>query len=471
MGIVRKIFWLSALLLIGSACAPVRPTAPYAGMTTTSGRLEATSAEVPQATILSVEGPLSLNEAIHVALANNPGLAAAKHETIATGAQRDIVSGRRLPTLHFVAGYNHYLNSRRLLAARENGEPGVFSRDMSAGDVVLTMPLFTGGRITSEIKASEFIQKAAEHRLTRTEEELVLNVSSLFYSILAQRQVIKSLEFSEKTLQKHLKRVRELINAEKAAGVDRLRTEVRVADLEQLLVRERNILAIQRRMFTKILGLDNPDTSVVPSGTLALNRTSIPETDQALRQAFKNRPDYLAAHAALEAQVEMVNAAEAGRWPEVSLTGSYGGRWAVNPTDKPAGTDSAVDESQVGIVVDVPIFEGGRINARIQLESSRLQAARERLRQLELQIRLDVETAILNIDSAAKREAATRKTIEQARESLRIERQKYELGVGTITDVLDAQSALLDAQTNYYRTLDDYRISVAQYNLTVGKRQ
>ena len=470
MGISR--IWLPALvlLLIGSGCAVLKPTATDAG-TTTSSQWEATTDGTPQTTSSAVEGPLSLNEAIHVALANNPELAAVKHETIATGLQRDIVTGQRLPTLHFVTGYNHYLNSRRLLAARENGEAGVFSRNILASDVVLTMPLFTGGRITSEIKASELLQKAAEHHLARTGEELVFNISSLFYTILAQRRVIESLEFSEKTLQEHLRRVRELINARKAAGVDRLRTEVRVADLEQLLVRERNILAIQIRMFTKILGLDHPDKSVVPLGTLAFNKITVPETDQALSEAFENRSDYLAALKALEAQTETVDAARAERWPNIFLSGAYGGRWAADPLDEPAGTDSVIDEGQIGVVVDVPLFEGGRISSRIQLEKVRMQAARERLRRLELQVRLDVETALLNIESATKREAATRKAIEQARESLRIERQKYELGAGTITDVLDAQSALLDAQTNYYRTLADYKISVAQYHLMIGNKQ
>jgi outer membrane protein TolC len=87
---------------------------------------------------------------------------------------------------------------------------------------------------------------------------------------------------------------------------------------------------------------------------------------------------------------------------------------------------------------------------------------------LELQVRLDVETAILNIGSSAQRVEATGKAIDQAEESLRIEREKYDLGRGSITDVLDAQSALLDSQTNYYRALADYSTASAQLKLAVG---
>jgi outer membrane protein TolC len=125
---------------------------------------------------------------------------------------------------------------------------------------------------------------------------------------------------------------------------------------------------------------------------------------------------------------------------------------------------------RVGVVVDIPIFEGGRIEARVRQEKARLLAAQERLRRLELQVQLDVETATLNIASAARRVQATEKAIEQAQESLRIEREKYDLGKGSITDVLDAQSALLDSQTNYYRALADYNVALAQLKLAMGEQ-
>jgi outer membrane protein TolC len=77
---------------------------------------------------------------------------------------------------------------------------------------------------------------------------------------------------------------------------------------------------------------------------------------------------------------------------------------------------------------------------------------------------------VLNIGSAAQRVEATEKSIEQAKESLRIEREKYDLGKGAIVDVLDAQSALLDSQTNYYRALADYNVALAQLKLAIGEQ-
>lgn len=463
-----KTFLLILMATLVPGCVLTNPTAPYAGMGRSLRPYSGASSQlaVPQL----AQGPLTLDEAIRVAMVNNPTVAATAYDVDAAQAQRDLAAGQRLPSLHVVSGYNHYLDGQRLIQPHENNQPGAFSRDIFGTDLVLTMPLFTGGRITSEIKAAELLQKAAEHRLSRTREELVFNVSSVFYGILAQREVIDSLEFSKKTLQEHLKRVSELITAKKAAKVDKLRTQVRVTDLQQRLVRQRNVLATQQRVLTNLLGLKKA-ANVKPAGKLVLAQAAVLGQDQALQQALSERPDYLAARSALEAQAKAVDAARAAQWPTVAMEGAYGGRWAAGTTGRSLGSDRSGDIGQAGVVVDIPIFEGGRIKARIRQERFRLMAARERLRQLELQVRLDVETAVLNIGSADERVKATQTAIDQAKESLRIEREMYDLGKGAITDVLDAQSALLDSQTNYYRALADYNVALAQLKLATGAQQ
>lgn len=466
---LSKKTWLLILTAMTPGCVLIKPTDPYAGLG--GGGLRRMAGLRPRVRATQpVEGPLTLAEAIHVALANNPELAASRHDVEAAEAQRDAAFGALLPSVGLVGGYARYLDDQRLLPARYNGEPGVFGDDIFTADLGLTAPLFTGGRLISEIKVAELLAQSASHRLARNRDELIFNVSSVYYSILAQRRVIESLEFSRNALAEHLKRVRDLIAAQKAAQVDQLRTEVRLADLEQRLAGEKNVLAIQARLLTTLLGLQQVGQPVEPEDALPDAAESPPDIAVALDQAFGRRPDYLAARAALEAQAKAVDTARAGHWPTVSLQASYGRRWAASPTTQPAGADREADVGRVGVVVEIPIFEGGRIAARVRQERAKLRAAQERLRRLELQVELDVETAILNISAAAQRVKATEKAIEQAKESLRIEREKYDLGKGAIVDVLDAQSALLDAQTNYFRALADQNIAVTQLKLATGEQ-
>jgi len=164
-----------------------------------------------------------------------------------------------------------------------------------------------------------------------------------------------------------------------------------------------------------------------------------------------------------------VDAARAGHWPTVSLLADYGGRWTTDPSQRPAGANNPEDVGFVGVVVDVPIFEGGRIAARVTEQRAKLAAAQARLQKLELQVRLDVETALLNIAAARERVLATQKAIAQAEESLTIERDKYNGGKGTILDVLDAQSALLESQTSYYQALAAFNTAQAQLSFAKGE--
>lgn len=412
---------------------------------------------------------LTLAEAIEMALAGNPELAALGYDENAAAARSETAFARRLPRLDFVASGMYHMHDQRLLPASENGQQGAFSDQLLAGDVVISLPLYTGGLLSREQRASDLLRSAAANELSRSREELIYNVSSVFYRILAQNRVIVSLEFSQEALREHMKQVLEMIKVQKAAAVDRLRIEVRVADLEQRLVSENNILAVQTRVLSNLLGRPEEAALLKPAGTLAELPDPGLQSAGSLADSLNARADYQAALASLSARREALAAARAGHLPTVSLQGSYGRRWAVDSPDRSQGHDSNRETGWVGILLQVPVFSGGQVQARVREENALLEAARERLRKLELQIRLELEIASLNIQAARERLEALTKAGEQAAESLRIEREKYELGKGSITDVLDAQTALLDTQTNYCRAMADYHTALAQLKLAKGK--
>ena len=418
-----------------------------------------------------VTGPLTLDLCIGLALANNPDIAGGTAQAAAARHQADISAAQRWPTLSAVGSYGHHLNAQRLAPASGPNQPGAYGRDLFGGDLVLAVPLYTGGRISSEIRASDLLRRAADHELVRTWHELRFNITSVFYAILGQQHVAESVAFSHKVLGEHRKRVEELIGAQKAAKVDLLRTEVRLASLQQNLVQENNRLDILKRVLVNLVGLDGSSLEAGIEGDLVQPDAQEPEVDMAatLDAAYASRPDLLAARAATQAQTEELKAVRAGLWPDLSLQASYGLKALGHPSSAPAGSDDYEDVGQVGLVLDIPLFEAGRTRSAVRRERAKLVAQQQKLRKLELQIRLDIETAVLNMNSSLERVQATQTAIDQAQESLRIEREKYTQGKGTITDVLDAQSALVDSQTSYYRALADHSTARAQLQLATGQ--
>ncbi len=407
---------------------------------------------------------LTLHNVIEIALVNNPGLSARYFEVGAADARHNLAVSSRLPQMNLNGSITQYRDDRLITPRRPGaGDTLQFTDQPLASEVIVQMQLFTGGRLINESRAAALLHDAAEYRFTRSREELVFDVTSIFYSILAQRHTLEAFEFSQEALEGHHKRIIELIHAKKAARVDLLRTEVRLSDLKQRLTQEKNVLAIQNRLLNNLMGApyvvgENPKVT----GQLEFIKETVPNMEQGLKRALAVRSDYLEVKAVLQSKARKVKAVYGLRSPSVALKGAIGNEWDAHEPELNNETGSVMLE------VNLPIFSGGYISAKIREEKAVHSVALEKLRQIELQVQLDVEIAYLNINSSYERVHATEKSIEQAKESLRIERERYTYGKGSVTDVLDAQSAFLNAQMNYYRSLADYKTAQAQYQLATG---
>jgi outer membrane protein len=408
---------------------------------------------------------LTIDQVISMLLEQNPDISASKWNEKAAESRLDTAERARLPVVTAEGGYQYYSDRQRLVQARYNGEIGNFDRNIYRGDLVARLPLFTGGRISSDIKASEFQLDGVHARSLLTRDQLIFTAKSIFYSILAQEDLINSLNFSLKALQQQRKTIEQMMMVRKAAKVDLLRIEVRIVNLEQSIVKEENTFTVLKRTLANLIGMRAQDDMKV-QGSLALDGR-IFDKKALLLKAFEQRPDFKAVRADMQAQGMKVSVAKADYLPTVSAVGSYGVRGNGNQAAEQTGARSTNNMVYGGVAVSIPIFDL-RIPSRVSEEKAKLQALEDQVRKIELQVGLDVETSLLDVTSSVKRVRANEKAVEQAKESLRIEQQKYSYAKGSVTDVLDAQSALLQAETNYSRALADYQIARARLELSTG---
>jgi outer membrane protein TolC len=344
----------------------------------------------------------------------------------------------------------------------------VLSHHVVAADAVLSQPLFTGGRLSANLAAAERAREAASRSLGRTKTEIVFSVSALYYALLAQRQLSSALAGSEAALLEQVGRLEALVRERKAAPLDRQRVEVRLAAVKQRRIQEENLQDIQLLSLSSLLGI-GAGASLEVEGTLGRPEpVSAIAAEALVVRAFQRREDYLAALASVRAQQARRNAARAGHWPQISLQGSYGVRWCIAPSVEPASVSALADVGQVGLLVDVPIFLGGRVNADVREQEARLAAALERWRKLELRIRQEVGAALADVRSSSARFDLAERAQSQATEAYRVETLKYEAGKSTVSDVLLAQADVLDAEANLARALADANTAVAELALATG---
>ena len=413
--------------------------------------------------------PLTLDQAIEIALSRSPEALEAGWRQEEAAAQADLNRSGRWPTLKARAAYDAYTEAQRLSQASSTGDAGVFGSDVLAGELALSIPLYTGGRITSGIKAADLFRQAAEGQLTRTREAVVFNVTSLFYGMLAQREVIRSVESAARAMEEQSRMISDQVAAQKAARVDLLRAEVRLAALRESVTKERNTLTVQQRAFAAVLGWEDSAPPVVAGELPAPQTVAAPDPTNATAVALARRADYVAARQTVEAHEHATSSVRAGYFPTVSLQAAYGERWMPNPSDPDSGGDTDHGVGRVGLVAEWPLFEGGATRARVREQAAKLGVARERVRKLELQVRYEIETALAEFASARDRVETSAKAVEQARETFRIIKEKYDLGKGTMTDVLDAQAALVQTETSTARALADLVLAKARYQLAMGE--
>lgn len=412
---------------------------------------------------------LTLDEALALALERSPHAMEAQSRLDEAEARRRAAQAGARPTLKARGAADYWTEDQRLFPATKNGEAGAFGPYLLGAELVAGFPLYTGGRIAGETKAAEWNRQAAEHQWVRAREILAFQVTASFYDLLARDEVLKSLETAVRAMEAQQRAIQSLVEAEKAARVDLLRANVRRAELFELQLRERNNRVARQRAWAVLLGLDDADAPEA-QGTLTLRQPPAgPDPADCRRKAMEQRADYWAARAAVAAAESAVWAARAGYRPTVSAQASYGVRWMPEVVDRRDGADDQAAFGRAGIAVEFPLFDGRLTAARVAEQEARKRGAQERLRALELQIRYEVETALADIASAMERVRTSEQAVQQAEESFRIMQEKYELGKGTMTDVLDAQAAVVAARTSHARALADLAVADARRRLAVGE--
>ena len=155
-----------------------------------------------------------------------------------------------------------------------------------------------------------------------------------------------------------------------------------------------------------------------------------------------------------------VEKSRAGHYPDLNLVGNY----EINSEDF---SDSA-DNYTIGAVMQINLFSGNRITEETKAAKSLLRRVQEIQKSLELGIKVQVREAFLTAKCARRRIDVAKTAADQAEEGLRIVKNRYNNGLLTIVDLLDAELAHQQARTNYFRALHNYKVARVDLELAAG---
>lgn len=382
------------------------------------------------------QGVLTLEECIKRALEGNRELEAFRSRVEAASARVDEAAAGLNPRLSVVGKYLWAGEEQRLWPARFDGEPGIYDDQFFEASAVLDMPLFDAGRTRNRTWAERKLHEASLASLESLGERLRFDVERLFYTILAQKEAVWSLEAALESLTRHENDVAAMLKAGKAARVDALRVASEVDSTRSRLLEARHELVDLKESLLMVMGGGSAEGVPEIDGTFP-EVPGPPGGGGLLEEALSSRSDYKAAMATVEAREFGIRAARAATSPQVSLRGVHARRNALG-----GGSESRTD---VELHVEIPLYDGGVSDARARQASSEAEAARAEARDLAARVGYEVSESLRALSLSQEKTVLAKSALEAAEEGLRIEKLKYRSGKGTTTDVLAAHAAWLSA--------------------------
>jgi outer membrane protein TolC len=311
------------------------------------------------------------------------------------------------------------------------------------------------------VNRAEREKDATNHQLERTGQEIVFRVADSYYAILLAKKQLEVAEQAMKTAEAILERSKNRVESGVVVESDSLSAQVRLAGRKQELIRAQNNVAMARAQLSTAMGVSGQN-DFEPSDELTERILPMMPLEALEKQAIETRPDLKRIGSESAAQQESVSIAKSSFGPRVN---AFAGWEMDNPT---LVTGGGGNNWLAGIEVQIDLFEGGAKKAQLSRERA-MQEKVAAMKELATDaVRLEVRKAYYDVDASRQQLDTARASIAESRESLRINQDRYDAGLATLTDLLAAEDAARRTQADYWETICRFYTGYAALELASG---
>jgi outer membrane protein TolC len=409
-------------------------------------------------------GTLDLKEALRLAWKANPSLQVSRLQALIAG--EEVVRARSgfLPSLKSEVSQTIF-DDQTKTKIPAGTIPGFSTtiimpstnRNFWSSKTYLDQTIFDFWGTPSRYQAAVLGKSASLLDTARTRDDIFLTVAQGYFQNLRAQKLVVVAEQEVTQLKDHLKIAQDQYEFGVVNYNDVLQAEVSLADAKQrLIVANTDVINI-RSALNKVLALPVSAPTVLKEEDILTRPWGVKEATEA---ALKQRSDFKASEDRIHQQEKVVTQTRAGYYPRIF--GQAGFSYQQN--------DFLLHDTQWFAIFGMQwtLFSG--LDTRAQVSQARLQVnqLKERHKDLNEQVRLDVQNAYLQVKDTAERIRVTEKAVTQGEENLRLNEERYKEQVGTATDVIDAQTLLTRTRVNYYTALYDHQMAKAQLLWAMG---
>jgi outer membrane protein TolC len=426
-------------------------------------------------TLPRVDGPLTLDRAVGLALEKNLRVKAAGADARAMESMRKEAQAPFWPQLSANGYYadqrmapNVYTSAGNTMARNYQ----VFNSDQTRdGNLTAMYSLFSGGRDYYGYKAAARRAEGAREMLRSAEVETAMQARIDYVAALREAENVRVTSELLGDVEERLRVTRAGFDAGRVPRYYVLRDEAERANVVQMQAMARSRAEQSLVALKTTLGVDLA-SSVDLADRLEFTPVTL-SVDEGIREATR-QPEIRAAVKQREAAEAEVRAAYGNYFPQVSLSSMYDWAWTRNRAWESQADNTRMrgDNSEgysVGVVVTLPLFDGLMRENALNTAKARLEHAVLAEGLVRQQIAKDVNQAALMLTAAEKGVEASHKGLEQAEEESRVVKERFESGRGIQLEILDAQVVLTRARFNAVNALADYHSALAMWLRATGR--
>ena len=412
---------------------------------------------------------LTLDEAIARGLANSQRVAELEARRDAASAVEQGAAAARQPTLGLNGGYMRTNHVDEFSIVQPSQPPRTIYPDVPDNvhaRLDLQWPIYTGGRVDALERAARAEREAAGEDLTAARADLRLEITRAFWALVTARESERVLAQALDTIGAHVRDLRSRLDQGLIPPNDLLSAEAQQSRQRLLSIEATNTRSTAEADLRRLLGAD-PAEKLDPSASLGAAPLSPAEPAQLVVQARAQRPERRALEDRETAARARIDAAASAAKPQIAVNGGYDYA-RPNPRIFPR-VDDWRDSWDVSVNVSWSIWDGGRINADRAQAAATARAAAARVADFDRQMTFEVEQRRLEVDSSRAAIVTADDGVRAATEAHRVVAERFRVGVATNTEVLDAETALLQAELDRTRALANARLAEARLERAVGR--
>lgn len=340
------------------------------------------------------------------------------------------------------------------------------TRNMYAGAITLTQPLYMGGKIRAYNKITQYAEELARQQHHTGMQEVILSTDQAYWQVISLVNKKKLAEGYLKLLQKLESDIDHMIAEGVATKADGLSVKVKVNEAEMTLTKVEDGLSLSKMLLCQLCGLDLSTNVVLADENMNDLSILLKENSEInMETAYASRPELKSLELASLIYKQKVNVTRAEHLPTVALLGNY---LVSNPSVYNGFENKFKGMWNVGVMVQVPIWNWGEGVYKTKAAKAEAQIAKYQLQDAREKVELQVNQAAFKVTEAKKKLIMASKNLEKANENLRYATLGFEEGVIAPANVLEAHTAWLSAQSEKIDAQIDIKLTEIYLQKSLG---